>query len=194
MSSRLDCEHLSVFVTQDEIFQLVGKVADTVDDWKLQKMILVPILKAAHYFAADLSRVLSTPHRWEYLRCQTTNDSRSGDGVLKLWVSIRKDLIDVESFQDADVLIVDTLADTGRTAIGISSFFAHHKSEYKYRSLSFAFLLERNECCEEIRNLHRVAVGKRVSHRNWLVGYGLDLDENLRHLPLIAEVSHNCME
>jgi hypoxanthine phosphoribosyltransferase len=173
------------------IAEWVKQIAEQVDEAHFDDLVLIPVLKASQYFAGDVSRCLDTPHRWEYLRCRTSR-GHNQQGNDKLWVEVNRELLDKDKLRGADLLVLDTFADSGRTALGLTSFFEHYRNELQHRSLSFAFLLERTSTNirAQLPAHVKTYVGRQIDTERWLVGYGLDFNERLRNIPCLVELEY----
>jgi hypoxanthine phosphoribosyltransferase len=134
--------------------------------------VLVPVLSGALYFAADLSRALNAPHIVEPVRV------RSYVGTTK--ATMRVDLgIQAELKPNDVVVIVDDIVDTGETL----SVVVQHVACWKVRAVKAVALLKR----KAFKRAHSdvLATGLEVDNE-FVVGYGLDLDGDLRHLDYVA--------
>jgi len=88
---------------------------------------------------------------------------------------------DLLQLEGRDVLVVDDIADEGRTLRGVLGLL----EEADCRSLRTAVLVDKRERRRE--PLHLDYVGFRVE-RGWVVGFGMDLDGELRDLDDIGVV------
>jgi hypoxanthine phosphoribosyltransferase len=94
-------------------------------------------------------------------------------------VQVQLESVDPTQFEDRDVLVVDDIADEGRTLEAVLGVV----NEGEPRTVDVAVLVSKRErrCVElEIRY-----VGFEVE-RGWVVGYGMDLDGRYRELDYIA--------
>lgn len=93
--------------------------------------------------------------------------------------SVQVEHVDPRSFESRDVLIVDDIADEGRTLDAVSQLVR----EGEPRSLEAAVLISK---------AHRRCVDLRIRfvgfelERGWAVGFGMDLDGRYRELEHIA--------
>jgi hypoxanthine phosphoribosyltransferase len=79
------------------------------------------------------------------------------------------------------VLIVEDIIDSGRSI----AFLREELRALGVASLRVAALLDKPEAHEE--SIQADYVGFQIG-RNFVIGYGLDLDGNYRNLPYVAEV------
>ncbi|OPL13353.1 MAG: hypoxanthine phosphoribosyltransferase [delta proteobacterium MLS_D] len=139
-------------------------------DYAGKDAVLVSILKGSFMFLADLSRNLDFSHVIDFARLASYGSGSTSTGS----VEIRKDIeIPV---QGRDVLIVEDIVDTGITI----AFFAERIMRRSPRSLKSCTLIDK----KERRQLEFVPdyVGFAVDE-GFIVGYGLDYDEQYRCLP-----------
>src|SRR5688500_8039032 len=87
----------------------VAKLAEQLDAafGASQDLVLLGVLRGAVYFLADLSRALRTPHRIDFVEYESYRGTSKGDGRLVKDCS--------GSIEDADVVIVDEVYDSGET-------------------------------------------------------------------------------
>ena len=130
-------------------------------------MVLVALLKGSVCFLADLVRELPGPCEIDFLVL-----SAYGDGATR--VRVAKDLdLDVSG---RDVVLVMDLVDTGLTLGYVLRLIALRRA----RSTAACALLDRRS-----RRLLPVDI-RYVGHvigEEYVVGYGLDIDERFRNLP-----------
>jgi len=130
-------------------------------------VVIVALLKGSICFVADLVRQIPGPCELDFLVLSAYGDGRTR-------VRVAKDLdLDVT---DRDVLIVMDLVDTGLTLSYLMRLIALRGA----RSTAACTLLDRQS-----RRLLPVEI-RYVGHvvgKEYVVGYGLDLDERFRNLP-----------
>jgi hypoxanthine phosphoribosyltransferase len=130
---------------------------------------LVGVLKGSSVFLADLARSMKTPARFEFVGISSySGTTTSGEARLT------KDLDHpIEGF---DVIVVEDIVDTGITL----TYFLQLLQQRKPKSLRIAALLDKPS--RRRRQVHVDYVGFEVPDQ-FLVGYGLDYEEDYRSLP-----------
>jgi len=168
---------LQVLYCREAIQQKVGELAAIISrDYQGRELVVIGILKGAFIFMSDLLRELSVPCAVDFVRLASYGTGSVSAGR----VIITKD-IETSIFQK-DVLIVEDIIDSG-----ISMQFIHRwLAERSQRSLKVCALLDKP-------SRRRVAfeadyVGFSIDDF-FVVGYGLDYDENFRFLPDIYIVN-----
>jgi hypoxanthine phosphoribosyltransferase len=151
----------------DELAAIASRLGSEIARDYPEGVVLVALLKGSVCFLADLVRELPGPCELDFLVL-----SAYGNGQTR--VRVTKDLdLDVT---DRDVVIVMDLVDTGLTLSYVLRLIALRRA----RSTAACALLDRRS-----RRLLPVEIRYvgRVIGEEYVVGYGLDLDERYRNLP-----------
>ena len=130
---------------------------------------LICILKGAVMFHADLARAIGRSVRMDFIGISSYGRGTTSSGEVKL----TKDLD--SSIQDAHVVIVEDIVDTGVTLTYLSQVLEQRKP----RSVRIAALLDKPE--RRVRPVDVKYVGFRIPDE-FVVGYGLDYAEDYRNL------------
>jgi hypoxanthine phosphoribosyltransferase len=161
---------LRPLLTEEQIQRRIVEMgAQIAADYPDGTLYLICILKGACYFLADLSRAITRDVRVDFMGISSYGAGKTSSGEVK----ITKDL-DV-SLQDAHVLIVEDLIDTGVTL----SYLMNLMQQRQPKTIRTTTLLEKPE--------HRLSgvtvdyVGFRIPDE-FVVGYGLDYAEKYRNL------------
>ncbi len=170
-------ERIGKIVFSEEIIKKrVSELAQTIStDYRNETPVLVSILRGATYFTADLTRKISIPINLDFLGIGRYSGGKDNSGAVR----ITKDL-DI-SIAERHVILIDDIINTGLT------------HGYLIRSLK-----PRNpssvHICTLLNNPSRRLVDLPIRYIGFdapdlfLIGYGLDYNENYRHLPYIAEL------
>lgn len=129
------------------------------------------ILKGSVFFLVDLLQQIDVPTRIDFFDISSYEGTTSGD------VRVHKD-VDIP-LQGQDVLIVEDIVDTGKTLKVILDMIDYRGAA----SVKLCTLLDKPS-----RRLVDVPIdycGFQIEDR-FVVGYGLDYDENYRNLPYIG--------
>lgn len=152
-----------------KISEIASKISE---DYKQGNLILVGALKGAFMFIADLARSIKIPSQIGFVGVSSYGSGTESTG--KITVTKQLD-IDIEG---KDVLIVEDIVDTGWTL----QFISNYLKSFNPRTLKICSLIDKRERREVDVVVdyacHKVSEG-------FLVGYGLDHDENYRNLPAI---------
>jgi hypoxanthine phosphoribosyltransferase len=145
-------------------------------DYPAGDLIVVGILKGAFLFVADLVRAIERPLKVDFMGISSYGRGTISSGEVK----VTKDL-DMQ-IEGAHVLIVEDIVDTGVTL----SYLIEVLKQRKPQSIQIAALLDKPE-----RRRREVPVAYRGFSipDAFVVGYGLDFDENYRGLKDICVLS-----
>jgi len=146
--------------------------AEIAADYAGGDLVLVAPLKGSLFFAADLSRAISTLHELDFVELAGYGGAAPGGHER---VRLLKDLN--SSVEDRDVLVVEDVVDTGLTLNYLRKLLALRRPA----SLAIATLLDR-PYRRLVGDLPVRYVGFVVPDE-YFVGYGFDLDERHRNLP-----------
>ena len=160
---KLICKH-----TIHDRVQELGKEITTFYEGKHFTCLI--ILKGSTIFAADLIRAIDSDKMdIDFIRLSSYSGTESTGNVEML-------MGELEKFKGRHLLVVEDIVDTGNTL----SFFLGKMQEVKPESVKICSLLEKKEI-----NKGRVTVdflGFDIKNE-FVIGYGLDLDEKYRNLP-----------
>lgn len=164
---------MRVLITQTEISSRLDELGrELTAAYQDRPLTVVGVLTGSLLFLADLMRKLDVPHQVGFLQASSY---RSGTRAGELTVN-REYFPDIA---DRDVLLIDDIFDTGRT---LHTLLQTLQSAGP-RSVRSAVLLWK-EGTQTVR-LQPDFVGFRIPNE-FVVGYGLDHNQNYRHLPHIA--------
>ncbi|MEW6213151.1 MAG: hypoxanthine phosphoribosyltransferase [Acidobacteriota bacterium] len=176
MSDEITLE--KVLIPQDRLQQRVSELGQEISrDYADKDLALVAILKGSFIFAADLLRSIAVTATIDFMAISSyANQPQSGV------VRITKDL--EESITARDVLLVEDIIDTGLTA----NYLLRVLRERNPASLRVCALLDKSA---------RRIIDLPVTYRGFeipdvfVVGYGMDYQQQYRNLPHIAVLNLN---
>ena len=175
-----DIEQILVDAKQlEEINRRLGK--QITKDFADKNLLVVGILKGSLYFMADLTRNIDLPLKLDFLAVSSYGSSTRSSGSVK----IIKDIdIDLAGY---DVLLVEDILDSGRTLDYVSKMLSARGAN----SISIVTLLDKPE--RRVVDLKPDYVGANVPDE-FVVGYGLDYDQQYRNLPYIGALKRSIYE
>ena len=166
-----------VILTETEISEVVRRLGREISaDYEGKNPVLVNLLKGGVIFLADLIRQLPITHQIDFMSVSSYENGTSSSGVVR----IAEDLS--TNISGRHVLIVEDVLDTGRT-------LAYILNMLKIRSPKSV------EVCSLLRKKTPQNIPIRVRYLGkeipnvFVVGYGLDYNENFRNLPFIAKLA-----
>lgn len=167
-------EKVKVLISKTKIQKKVAELARRIsNDYKGRGLVLIGVLKGAFVFLSDLVRNLTIPVLIDFIQVASYGASTTSSGVIK----IKKD-IDLP-IVDKDVLIVEDIVDYGYTMDYLLKFIGNKKP----RTVKICALLDKPS-----RRRVEIPIDYRgfVVPDKFVVGYGLDFNENYRNLPYIG--------
>lgn len=166
----LDQKNFTKYLNRHEIAVAVHGVAEKLNkDYAGKEVVLVCVLKGAFVFCADLVRQLDLKCDVEFVRLSSYGRALRSSGT----VTILKDIgIDI---RDKHVLIVEEIIDSGRTL----RFLYDRLKSAGPASVEIVTLLDKK--AKRITDVPVKYVGREIDDQ-FLVGYGLDLEEKCRNL------------
>ena len=167
---------LRLVYSKEEIIAAVQRVADEISrEYAGQELLLVVVLKGAFIFAADLVRRLRLPVEIDFVKLASYSGKESTGSV-----RITKDVESVVA--DRNIIVVEDIIDTGITL----DCLLRDLTEKGPKSLKVCTLIDKRE---RRRIAITVDYAGIVCKSGFLVGYGLDMDENCREFDAIYEVA-----
>ena len=171
-----------VLISEEEIAAKVKELGERITrDYKGKNLMLVSVLKGSVVFMADLMRAIDVPCRIDFMCVSSYCSGTTSSGVVKIVKDLDIDLHGV------DLLIVEDILDSGRTLHYITNMLQQRGTA----SIRIATLLDKPE---------RRAVPLTPDYScfsvpdEFVVGYGLDYDEQYRHLPYIGVLKPSVYE
>ena len=170
----IDDRNFVRYISSHEISLSVQAVAEKLNadyaDMGDKKVVLVAVLKGAIVFIADLVRHLKFDFEVEFVRLSSYGKERTSTGT----VTILKDIgVDI---RDKHVLIIEEIIDSGRTL----KFLYERLKASGPASVEIVTLLDKS--AKRIVDVPVKYIGRPIDDQ-FLVGYGLDLEERARNLP-----------
>ncbi len=168
-------ELIPVF-TKDEIKSMVLSIAEKISsDYQSGEIILIGVLKGAFIFLSDLIRHLTIPVAIDFVGTSSYESGTSSSGDIRLTKEVSVDL------KHKDVIIVEDIVDTGLTL----TYLIDYIKSFGPRSVKICALIDKQERREaDIR----IDYPCYSINKGFLVGYGLDFNENYRGLSGIYQL------
>lgn len=164
-----------ILFSEEEIKKRIGELGRQIsEDYRDKHPVLISVLKGTMYFVADLSRQLDIPVNIDFMSIGVYPGITKNTGVVR----INKDL-DI-NIQDRHVLMLEDIINTGLTM----GYLVQNMDARKPASIKVCTLL--NNPYKRLMNIPLAYVGFQVPDI-YLVGYGIDYNQEYRHLPYIAE-------
>lgn len=163
-----------ILISHDEIVTAARELGQKLtEDYQGKNPILVGILKGSAPFMAELIKHIDTHIELDFMLVSSYHGGTSSSGVINIIKDMDQDI------KGRDILFVEDIIDTGKTLKSLKELFEGRQPA----SVKIATLLDKPEgrlveieadyTCFTIPN-------------EFVVGYGLDYDENYRNLPYIG--------
>ena len=163
-----------ILISHDEIVTAARELGQKLtEDYQGENPILVGILKGSVPFMAELIKHIDTHIELDFMLVSSYHGGTSSSGVINIIKDIDQDI------KDRDILFVEDIIDTGKTLKSLKELFEGRQPA----SVKIATLLDK----PEVRLVEIEADYTCFTIPNeFVVGYGLDYDENYRNLPYIG--------
>ena len=163
-----------ILISHDEIVTAARELGQKLTkDYQGKNPILVGILKGSVPFMAELIKHIDTHIELDFMLVSSYHGGTSSTGVINIIKDMDQDI------KGRDILFVEDIIDTGKTLKSLKELFEGRQPA----SVKIATLLDKPEgrlveieadyTCFTIPN-------------EFVVGYGLDYEENYRNLPYVG--------
>jgi len=163
-----------LFDTKTIAARIAALGAQITRDYQGEPLVCVGVLKGAFIFLADLVRAIDLPVTVEFIGVASYSGAHS-TGHVRLTYDLAADI------QDKHVLVIEDIIDTGHTI----DYLIETLKVRAPKSLKIAAFLSKPEAHQMHHKIDYV--GFEIS-REFVIGYGLDLDQFYRNLPMLAQV------
>ncbi|MBE6606180.1 MAG: hypoxanthine phosphoribosyltransferase [Ruminococcaceae bacterium] len=171
----LNNDVLKILASKEDIENIVSDLASKIsDDYKDKNLLMLCILKGAVVFMGDLMKHLSIPTQIDFMKVSSYGSSTESSGTVNIVLDLhRKDL------SDLDILIVEDIIDSGKTL----SYLVDYLLLKGAKSVKTCTMLDKpsRRVVDFVPNYCGMTVPDE-----FVIGYGLDYDENYRALPFIG--------
>ena len=160
---------ISKAAIQKRVRELAAKISL---DYAGKEPLLIGILKGSIFFFADLMREISIPTKMDFIRARSYGSNMHSSGSVQMTKDVELPI------QGRPVIIVEDIVDSGLTL----SYIKENLERRGVESLRICSLIDKLERRE--REVSVEYCGFKVK-KGFLVGYGLDFNEEYRYLPEI---------
>ncbi|HLB25532.1 MAG TPA: hypoxanthine phosphoribosyltransferase [Nitrospirota bacterium] len=160
--------------TRAELQKRVQELGEKVsDDYKGEDLILIGIMKGALIFLADLARAIRLPVQMDFMGLSSFDSRSRGRGAVRISSDLN------ENIAGKNVIVVEDIINSGLTIEYVSKNLLAREP----KSLRVCTLLDK---VEKRRNGFKPDYVGFVIPNRYVVGYGLDYQDQYRNLPYIA--------
>lgn len=167
----IDEKNFNKYLSKYEIENIVQNLAQQLNnDYERKEVVLVGVLKGAIVVLADLVRNLTFDFELDFVRLSSYGKARTSSGTVTLIKDIQVDI------RNKHVLIIEEIIDSGRTL----KFLYERLKASGPASVEILTLLDK--VSKRVADVPVKYIGRTIEDQ-FLVGYGLDLEEHCRNLP-----------
>ena len=168
--------HIERILSDDKLVASIKELGEQISrDYAGKSVHLICILKGSVYFTCELAKRITVPVTMDFMQCSSYGGETKSSGIVK----IVKDLD--ETIMDRNVIIIEDIIDSGRTLSHLKKLLAQRNPA----SLKICTLLDKPE--RRVVDVDVEYVGFQIEDK-FVVGYGLDYDQQYRNLPYIGMV------
>lgn len=163
-----------ILLSEEQLKAKVSEMAAKIsEDYKDKKLLLVGILKGSMVFMADLMRFLDINAKIDFMSVSSYGSSTVSSGQVRIIMDLKSPV------EDYDILLVEDILDSGATL----SYLKEVLLARQPRSIRIATLLDK-----PARRKADISADYRGFEipDEFVVGYGLDFNEDYRNLPFIG--------
>lgn len=167
----------SILVSEEELDRITTRLAEEItEDYKNspRKLLILSILKGSLIFTSDLIRKIKLPMDIDFMKVSSYASSTISSGQLKISLDLKRD-----DMTDVDILVVEDIVDSGRTLCNLKLYL----EEKGAGSVKICTLLDKPSRREF--DLTPDYCGAVIPDK-FVIGYGLDYDEQYRNLPYVG--------
>ena len=170
-------EKLDVLIDEERLQERIKEIAKKIElDYNGEEILLICILKGAVYFAVDLSKNIKESFvTLDFMKVSSYGNNFETSGNVEFIMDIS------ENIEGKNVIVVEDIIDSGYTL----NFIKEHLIKRNPKSLKLCVLLDKKERREIEVNVDYT--GFEIENK-FVVGYGLDYEQQYRNLPYIGWV------
>ena len=155
---------INILISEEEIQKRIKEIAGQIEkDYENEELIFLGILKGSVPFMWELAKNMKKNVQFKFIEVSSYKGTES-TGKITL---------------NKDVIIVEDIIDTGRTL----KYLKEHLLNKNPKSLKIATLLSKPS--RRLEEIDVDYIGFTIEDK-FVVGFGLDYDQNLRNLPYIG--------
>ena len=172
-----------ILLSEEKIEQTVTRLASEISrDYAGKKLLLLGILKGSVVFMGDLMKHISIPVQIDFMRVSSYGHGTVSSGRVNIILDLFRNDIG-----DCDILIVEDIIDSGKTLSYLTQYL-RNKGAHSVRTCTMLDKPSRREV-----DFEPDYVGQEIPDE-FVVGYGLDYNEDYRALPYVGVLKRSVYE
>lgn len=169
-------EKIRQLLSEEAVDQRIREIGEQISkDYEGKSVHLICVLKGGVFFTCELAKRITVPVSLDFMSVSSYGAGTESSGIVK----IVKDLD--QPLEGKDVIIVEDIIDSGRTL----SYLMDILKKRNPNSMTLCTLLDKPE--RRVVDVKVDYVGFNIPDE-FVVGYGLDYDQEYRNLPYIGVV------
>ena len=169
-------DKIRVLLTEEEVDKRINEVAECINkDYAGKSIHLICILKGGVFFTCELAKRITVPVEVEFMSVSSYGSGTESSGIVKIVQDLST------CIEGKNVIVVEDIIDTGRTL----SYLLENLKTRSPKSVRLCTLLDKPE--RRVVDVKVDYVGFEIPDE-FVVGYGLDYDQQYRNLPYIGFV------
>ena len=169
-------EKIKVLLSEEEVDARIKQIAAQISrDYAGKQVHLICVLKGGSFFLCELAKRITVPVEVEFMSVSSYGSGTESSGIVKIVQDLST------SIEGKNVIVVEDIIDTGRTL----SYLLENLKTRSPKSVRLCTLLDKPE--RRVVDVKVDYVGFEIPDE-FVVGYGLDYDQQYRNLPYIGFV------
>ena len=157
----MEKHHIEVMLPEEKVDARIREIGEQISrEYAGKSVHLICILKGSVYFTCELAKRITVPVTMDFMQCSSYGAETKSSGI---------------------VIIIEDIIDSGRTLSHLKKLL----SQRNPASLKICTLLDKPE--RRVVDVDVEYVGFQIEDK-FVVGYGLDYDQQYRNLPYIGVV------
>ena len=170
----MEKHHVEVMLQEDVVDARIKELGEQISrDYAGESVHLICILKGSVYFTCELAKRITVPVTMDFMQCSSYGAETKSSGIVKIVKDLDEPII------DRNVIIIEDIIDSGRTLSHLKKLLAQRSP----KSLKICTLLDKPD--RRVVDVPVEYVGFQIEDK-FVVGYGLDYDQQYRNLPYIG--------
>ena len=172
----MEKHHVEVMLQEDVVDARIKELGEQISrDYAGESVHLICILKGSVYFTCELAKRITVPVTMDFMQCSSYGAETKSSGIVKIVKDLDEPII------DRNVIIIEDIIDSGRTLSHLKKLLTQRSP----KSLKICTLLDKPD--RRVVDVPVEYVGFQIEDK-FVVGYGLDYDQQYRNLPYVGVV------
>ena len=169
-------DKIRVLLTEEEVNEKIKKIGEQISkDYAGKSVHMICVLKGGVFFTCELAKRITVPVSLDFMSVSSYGSETKSSGIVKIVKDLDEPII------DRNVIIIEDIIDSGRTLSHLKKLLAQRSP----KSLKICTLLDKPD--RRVVDVPVEYVGFQIEDK-FVVGYGLDYDQQYRNLPYVGVV------